>query len=226
MRRSVPSPTLVIACLGLFVALGGTGYAAIHLQPRTRYVVASKSGLKRGPRGPEGPRGLQGLEGLQGNPGAQGIPGSPGEKGAPGEKGEPGIPGLPGEKGERGEQGERGEPGMPGSGAPACPENTTLIRGICFDSTSNSAASSLNEASEECAAKGGYLPSPEMLRSTSSVLDLGTGVGSDHQYTDEVYADATTDSHYSTVVVDGTGAITQQSISDPSRYICAYQLVR
>jgi len=208
MKHSLPSPTLVIACLGLFIALGGTGYAAIHLQPRTRYVAASKSGLKRGPRGPQGLRGLQGLQGLQGAQGTQGITGPPGERGA------------------RGEKGEVGERGMPGAGTPTCPEKTTLIRGICFDSTSNTAASSLNEASEECAAKGGYLPSVEMLRSTRGVLNLGTGVGSDHQYTDEVYADAGTGSNYSTVVVDGTGAITQQSITTPSRYICAYQLVR
>src|ERR1700720_2066296 len=131
MKHSLPSPTLVIACLGLFIALGGTGYAAIHLQPHTRYVAASKSGLKRGPRGPQGPSGLQGLQGLPGAQGTQGIPGPPGEKGA------------------RGEKGEVGERGMPGAETPACPKNTTLIRGICFDSTSNTAVASLDEASEE-----------------------------------------------------------------------------
>jgi Collagen triple helix repeat (20 copies) len=208
MKHSLPSPTLVIACLGLFIALGGTGYAAIHLQPRTRYVAASKSGLKRGPRGPQGPRGLQGLQGLQGAQGTQGNPGSPGEKG------------------ERGEKGEKGERGMAGAGTPTCPENTTLIRGICFDSTSNTAVSSLDEASEECAAKGGYLPSPEMLRSTRNVLDLGTGVGTDKQFTDSYYYDASTGSNPSTVTVDGTGAIAQQAVNNSARYICAYQLVR
>lgn len=28
MRRRSPSPSMVIACLALFIALGGTGYAA------------------------------------------------------------------------------------------------------------------------------------------------------------------------------------------------------
>jgi hypothetical protein len=63
------------------------------------------------------------------------------------------------------------------------------------------------------------------LYSTRTVLNLGTGVGSDHQYTDEVYAN-TSGANYSTVVVDGTGAITEQSTATPSRYTCAYPLVR
>jgi hypothetical protein len=203
-KHSLPSPTLVIACLGLFIALGGTGYAATHLPSGARHALARKHLVKRGPRGPRGARGLQGLQGLQGIPGPQGNPGAPGE---------------------RGEKGERGEAGPPGVNSPTCPENTTLIRGICFDSSSNSAASNLNEASEECAAKGGYLPSPEMLRSTRSVLNLGNGVGTEHQYTDEVYAN-TTGAAYSTVVIDDSGAIIEQPVSAASRYTCAYQYVR
>ena len=107
----------------------------------------------------------------------------------------------------------------------SCPADTTLIRGICFDSSANGVVSTLKEASDACAAKGGYLPSPMELYSTRGVLNLGTGVGNDHQYTDEIYAN-TAGTNYSTVGVDGTGAITEQSITTPSKYTCAYPLVR
>jgi len=75
---SRPSPAMVVACIALVVALGGTGYAAIRLprnsvgpaQLRTNAVTSAKvrngslsakdfqsSALKRGPRGPQGPKG-------------------------------------------------------------------------------------------------------------------------------------------------------------------------
>jgi hypothetical protein len=111
-----------------------------------------------------------------------------------------------------------------GHGA-SCPSATTLIRGICFDSSSNPATSSLEAAAEACAAKGGYLPTPMELYSTRRVLNLGTGIGSDHQYTDGVYSN-TSGGNYRTIVIDGTGALTEQAPTTASRYTCAYSLVR
>ena len=75
MKHVYPSPALVIACLALFIALGGTGYAATHLTSGQRSATASKA-PKRGPRGPRGPKGPQGLQGVPGTPGAPGKPGS------------------------------------------------------------------------------------------------------------------------------------------------------
>jgi len=107
-----------------------------------------------------------------------------------------------------------------------CPDGTTLVGGICFDSESNAPVDSLKEASDACQVKGGYLPGVMELYSAREFLNLGTGVGSDHQFTDEVYAN-TSGVNYSTVVIDGTGAITEQSVEGtPSRYTCAYLLVR
>jgi hypothetical protein len=81
MRRLLsrrPSPAMVVACIALIVALGGTGYAAIKLprnsvgakQLRANAVTSGKvrngtltakdfqaSALNRGPRGPQGPKG-------------------------------------------------------------------------------------------------------------------------------------------------------------------------
>jgi len=112
-----------------------------------------------------------------------------------------------------------------GHGA-SCPEHTTLIHGLCFDSASNPPVNSVKGAADNCATKGGYLPTPMELYSARGVLNLGTGVGTDHQFTDEYYGN-TIGSVYKTVVVDGTGAITEQPIEGaPSRYTCVYPLVR
>lgn len=84
---------MIVACIALFCALGGTGYAAGRL---THEGTATAGNARRRPRGKRGPRGPQGAQGAQGAQGPQG------EKGAQGPKGE---------KGERGLQGERGQPG-------------------------------------------------------------------------------------------------------------------
>jgi hypothetical protein len=78
LLKTRPSPAMVVACLALVIALGGTGYAAIKLprnsvgnkQLRSNAVTSGKvrngslaakdfqsSALKRGPRGPHGPKG-------------------------------------------------------------------------------------------------------------------------------------------------------------------------
>lgn len=111
--------------------------------------------------------------------------------------------------------------------AAACPGGTTLIRGVCFDSASSGPVASLTKARDACAAKGGYLPSPLKLYSARGVLNLGTGVGSDVQYTDTYY-DNTTDENKSpsTITVDGQGTLTEQSVNDEAEYTCVYPLVR
>ena len=84
---------------------------------------------------------------------------------------------------------------------------------------------SLNKAAEACATKGGYLPTVMELYSTKSILNLGTGVGSDAQFTDTAYAN-TTGSTYKTLVVSGEGKIEEVSPENTFRYTCAYPLVR
>jgi hypothetical protein len=76
MKRSYPSPALVIACLALFVAMGGTGYAATQLPSGKSTATASKSKAKRGRQGPRGPQGPQGLQGIPGTPGPPGKAGN------------------------------------------------------------------------------------------------------------------------------------------------------
>lgn len=112
-----------------------------------------------------------------------------------------------------------------GGHAAACPNETVLIRGICFDATSNPVAADLKTAADACAAKGGFLPTPIQLFTIRGEINLGTGVGSDKQFTDVLYADDGGGTYW-TITVDGTGALERQQISNPAKYICAYPLVR
>jgi hypothetical protein len=113
-----------------------------------------------------------------------------------------------------------------GGHAAACPPGTTLIRGICFDTASNGPVNSVKEAADACAAVGGYLPTPIELYAARGVLNLGTGVGSDRQFTNAYYSD-TSGGAYRTLTVDGTGAIAEHEVEGvPARYTCAYLLVR
>jgi hypothetical protein len=89
--RLRPSPALVVACLALLVALGGTSIAAVSQlaknsvgtpQLKNNAVVSSKvrngsllaADFKQGqlPSGPQGPQGPQGEKGDRGEPGAPG----------------------------------------------------------------------------------------------------------------------------------------------------------
>jgi len=118
-----------------------------------------------------------------------------------------------------------GNSGTVGGHAASCPPGTTLIRGVCFDSTEGPEVANVFAAADACAAKGGYLPTPMMLYSVRGVINLGTGIGTDYQLTDSYFSDSA-GGIYSTVVIDGTGAITRQEVTSPGHYICAYQLVR
>lgn len=96
-RLRTPSPAFVVASIALFVALGGTSYAALKLpkgsvgtkQLKNGAVTKSKissgtiAGL-HGERGPMGPQGIQGIQGIQGLQGIQGKQGIQGIQGVPG----------------------------------------------------------------------------------------------------------------------------------------------
>jgi hypothetical protein len=109
--------------------------------------------------------------------------------------------------------------------AASCPGGTTLIRGVCFDSTPSGPVDEVQQAAEACANNGGYLPDPLELSSTGTQLPLGTGVGEDNrEFTDTYYAN-TSGSAYSTIFVNKEG-FKEGAFNTGGRYICAYQLVR
>ena len=109
-RITRPSPALVISIVALFVALGGTGYAAVQL-PRASVGAkhlkknsvssakvknsslvlgdfkASERSKLHGARGVAGTAGIEGLRGLVGPQGAQGAQGQQGSLGVTGPTG-------------------------------------------------------------------------------------------------------------------------------------------
>jgi hypothetical protein len=88
------------AVVALFIALGGTGYAASQVLHSSRgsKTLAMAAGHKkgkpkggsRGPRGPRGPAGPRGPSGPAGSPGTPGQDGKTGNTGATGNQGPPG----------------------------------------------------------------------------------------------------------------------------------------
>jgi hypothetical protein len=80
IKRSIPSPAMVVACISLFVAMSGTGYAATQLASGSGSATASKK-AKKGPRGKRGPQGQQGPVGPAGPTGPQGPKGNDGPRG-------------------------------------------------------------------------------------------------------------------------------------------------
>ena len=91
LRRLIPSPSMVVAFVALFVAAAGGAVAATKIGSRQIANNSIKSvdvknrsllskDFKSGqlPRGPQGAAGAQGPRGLQGAPGAPGAPGTNG----------------------------------------------------------------------------------------------------------------------------------------------------
>lgn len=109
--------------------------------------------------------------------------------------------------------------------AAICPESTNFINGLCYDSTPNPVAPTVEVAADACNAKGGFLPTPMELYEARSILNLGVGGGDEHQYTDAYYGN-TNGGSYSTITIDGNGHISEQGVTVPSRYTCAYALIR
>ncbi len=106
-----------------------------------------------------------------------------------------------------------------------CPPGTTLIRGLCYDLALNPAVPDVKTAADFCAAKGGYLPTPLQLYSIRTVINLGSGLAPNYAVADAYFTN-TNGGNYRTMIVDGTGKIEELEVDDPTRYICAYQLVR
>lgn len=101
VKLQKPSPAMLVALVAMFVALGGSSYAALALpknsvgkeQLKKNSVTSVK--VKRGSlltsdfkasqrkklRGPQGVQGVAGTQGVQGAPGTQGVPGETGPAG-------------------------------------------------------------------------------------------------------------------------------------------------
>ena len=202
-----PSPAMVVAVIGVLIGLTGTAFGAAALgknsvgsrQLKGNSVTTGKiaNNAVNGAKVANGS-----LTGQDINVGALGT-----------------VPTAT-------EAARAGEAGTVGGHAAGCPAGATLIRGLCFDTSSGPVVANVKAAADACAAKGGYLPTPLELYSVRGILNLGSGVGSDVQLTDTYFNDPTTGTNYSTIVIDGSGTMTQRSAGEPGRYTCVYPLVR
>ena len=102
MLKIRPTPAMIVALVALFVALGGTGYAAFQIPKNSvgsqhvingslQKVDFSKQALTalKGKTGPRGARGVAGAIGPAGVPGPDGATGPQGPKGDKGATGDP-----------------------------------------------------------------------------------------------------------------------------------------
>jgi hypothetical protein len=147
IRLHRPSPALVVGCLALLVALGGTGYATVLNVPRSSVgtpqlkrnaVKAAKIAPNAVRAGhvlngslltedfkpgqiPQGPKGDKGDKGEKGDRGATGAQGPIGPTGAEGPTGPQGPTGETGETGATGADGATGARGLQGETGPAGP---------------------------------------------------------------------------------------------------------
>jgi hypothetical protein len=102
-----------IGLLALFIALGGTSYAAVKL-PRNS--VGSAQLRKAAVTSAKLSQDVQGKLAKAGRPGPAGAPGAKGETGAAGPTGDAGAQGPQGEQGATGLQGPKGDPGPTSAG--------------------------------------------------------------------------------------------------------------
>jgi hypothetical protein len=111
IREPFGTAGLIVACVALIAALGGTALAAkgalTGKQKKEVTAIAKRFAGKPGPAGAPGPAGPQGPAGAKGDTGLRG------EKGEKGEKGERGLQGEPGKS-------VTAEPAPTGSGAGEC----------------------------------------------------------------------------------------------------------
>ncbi len=119
-----------------------------------------------------------------------------------------------------------------GDHSATCPANTTLIRGVCFDSTPSGPVTEVQNAALECAKRGGWLPTPQELFSARGVLNLGDGTSYHSQFTDS-YIGNTSGTHYQIIVVNSTEEKEVnlenkegQKVPATYEYTCTYPLVR
>lgn len=205
MKLSRPSPAMIVAIIALFAALTGSAYAALG-----KNTVGTKQLKQKAV-----------TTGKIANNAVNGTKVAPGSL-----SGEDINLNALGTVPTATSASQAGNANTVTGHSASCPSGTTLIRGVCFDAAPNASAPNLKAGADACASKGGFLPSVMALYSTRQVLNLGTGVGDDHMFTDSYYSAVGTGSNYTTVVIDGTGKISEQSVDSPSKFICAYALVR
>jgi hypothetical protein len=138
LRRLSRRHSTVVAYLALFVALGGSAYAAATITGKhikdgtvTGRDVKNRS-LSTNKLSAEALSSLAGPAGSQGVRGQQGQPGPKGDQGSAGPKGDQGSAGPKGDQGPAGPKGDTGLRGEPGPAGPQGPIGPIGITGLQY----------------------------------------------------------------------------------------------
>jgi hypothetical protein len=118
-----------VGLLALFVALGGTSYAAAKLPRNSVGTAQIRSGAVTQRKLAPAVRAELTPKTVLGSPGAQGPQGDPGPQGPQGDTGLPGPKGDTGAKGDTGPQGPKGDTGAKGDTGPQGPKGDTGPKG-------------------------------------------------------------------------------------------------
>jgi hypothetical protein len=109
----------------------------------------------------------------------------------------------------------------------SCPANTFAESGLCFDDTPQ-AAHSWSTASDDCAMRGGTLPTADQLRPTRRLpgVDLGSDATTAHWTSNIAEDDDGLGLSVVTVEDNGGMPVNNSPTSTTQPYRCAYPLVR
>ena len=136
LRRWLPSPAMSLACTALFLALGGSAFAARGLIQAGDIAPGAVTGkaIRRGAVEPKdlsaGTRALLGSQGVSGVNGATGTTGTGGANGGKGETGPAGTPGVNGANGPNGANGAEGPKGSNGANGANGPNGANGTNGV------------------------------------------------------------------------------------------------
>ncbi len=211
-RRRLPSPALVIACLALFVALGGTVLAATKINGRT-IKVKSLPGNR--------------LE----------VGSLPGNRVAPGSlRGEQIDSATLGQVPDATHAAAADEARHAKTAIAAdhatdattingravgCAEGLREFVGACWDVSPSSSGMSVIEAAGACAARGGVLPLPLELKLFAN--QVGIQIGTTGEWTDD--ASANTSMGYGALVLSPDGTFATRTSGDSHQFRCVTPLL-
>jgi hypothetical protein len=107
-----------------------------------------------------------------------------------------------------------------------CPAGTILLGGTCFDRSLGGPVPGVAAAADTCAAKGGWLPNAMALRALRGALHLGSGNPPEYAVTGDFFADSVGKDDYSAMAIDQSGGTHVVGAGEAVDYVCAYPLVR
>jgi hypothetical protein len=220
LRR--PSPALVVACLALFVALGGTVLAATKIDGRTikvkslpgnRVAVASLPGNRLAPGTIPGNRlAPKSIKGAQIDTATLGqVPSADHATSADSAR-----------RADTATAAEHAADATKINGrSVGCAEGEREFAGACWDVLANRTAVGLIEAESRCAMEGGELPQAIALR---TFLDQpGVLIGVAGEWTDDVVASDLV--HFGATVLEADGSFVADNSNSARQYRCVTPLL-